>query len=800
KAQHPENTTDAQRKFASDLYFLLPGKAKIFATRGLGGPPPPPGGLGGPPPPPGGLGGPPGPPPLPGGLGGPPPPPSSSGTGGAKTIPEGENFITLYMDRLNGFARNVPSILGLVDEAPEKVTEYKKVVLKDAKQKIEMLDGIIKNAEIANDIKALLDGSLSEDKAYGYYLLLSTLKPATTEDISFSWQRSLPATMKAMKSLINYIKTTTLPAELDKSSKLSSGAPKFGTGSTGKVDFFTYIDEDFKALWKVDPDLKLLTLQKKSEDTDKKIAALDEAKAGIRNIAQIISSFSNNVYGFSLPLNKIQEKIAALKTSENDTPQERIKQFKDALQQIFGEIVVDGKPLSDLKGQKATSLEASIEPTSLKPVDYHAAILLMSHFLDEDAYLKSLHDLTKQLGAGAIASTDALKKDLHDVIRKDMLKITGGDPIVMESNNISETKVERFFDIKGNVFTPKKVEASFTAIKKDLESFEAKFKEAFENYTAGKTIMPPNIRLLSVKEPNLRTILDNYHKTKIVIDEAFITAFMDGFNEVASKMNDNKSYVATVEKVKREYPLLVAPKTGEDPIKKGERVEKLEKLVEDSFDFMQILNISKFIPPEDQAPNVPYSYVKMMLMFKAFSSSQWSNTAKESKDPSKVTSKDTSKTPTKSIISTPGAGKGSGLLTGVNLDTLNFQQLHDLADKIEQEKGAYAQSFDQKKGDIKNDLEYKVFVAEHEKVNSKLERLLGLSSFEYWEKLAPTKFLTIPLTGKTGYALQPKEENEILEFMKEIKGDLKSKRTYDSNMKKLEKYQPDLHKKVLEIK
>jgi hypothetical protein len=810
KAQHPENTTNAQRKFASDLYFLLPGKAKIFATGGLGGPPSikgPPTLTGG------GSGGRGGPPPLlTGGRGGPPIPSSGTVTGGVKTIPEGENFPALYEARLTGFARNVPSILGLVDEVPEKegeepkkVTEYKKVVLKDAKQKIDMLNGIINNPEIAKDIKALMDGSLSEDKAYGYYLLLSTLKPATTEDISFSWQRSLPATIKAMKSLIQYVKTTTLPAELEKFSKLSTGPAKFGTGSVGKVDFFTYIDEDFKDLWKIDPDLKLLTVQKKPEDTDKKIAELDGITQGIQNIVAIISLFSNSVYGSAIPLNKLTERIAAIKTSETDEPRARIKQFKDELQKIFGEIVVDGKPLSDLKGEKAISLEASIEPLKLKPTDYHAAILLMSHFLDEDAYLKSLQDLTKQLEAGAIASPDALKKDLHDAIKNDMLKVTGGEPIVMESNKIDETKVEYFFDIKGNVFTKKEVEKRFVEIKKNLESFELKFKKAFENYKDGKSIMPPTIKLLSVSEPNLRTIFDKYNKTKIVIDEAFIAAFMEGFNEVASKMEGNKSYVTTVEKVKREYPLLVAPKTGEDPTQKGERETKLKKLVEDSFDFMQILNISKFIPPEDQAPNVPYSYVKMMLMFKAFSSGQWSNTAKESKGPSKGTSKDpskdTSKTPTKSIIIATPTGKGSGLLTGVNLDTLNFQQLHDLADKVEKQKVDYAKSFDHKKGDLDKDLEYKALVAEFGKVTAKIDRLHVLSSFEYWEKIAPTKILTIPLAGKTGHALQPTEEKEILDFMKAIKdGDSKAKRTYTANMKKLEKYQPELHKKVLAIK
>jgi hypothetical protein len=646
EAQHPDTVTPEMIEAASALYFKLPGASGIFAAT-LPPPPPVKGSSSTPPPPPA--------PPPPGGTisSAPPPPPpappppggpsssSSSSTGNLK-IPEGTNFVTLFETRLAPFNKAVPHFLGLVDSPQEEVAEYAKIVLGNKNPALEKLAQLQKILEPG--LTALKNGTLNPNDAYAYYLVISALKPPLVDSpIKITWMKDVGRTLTYLKSILRYTQKVAIPAAVEVIEKRNAAAAKLkseGGGFKGKgpsgasssssssgqkpMDIYTRFLEDgegptsLKSLWQKDIDLSRIVV-------GDKVASLSKPSGGIPALRGAIQNFIEKTYGTisTLDVGRILDAIHADGSVNN---QDILAQLKEGIHTMIGTIVVEGRSLKD----HTPSLEDSIQAEALKTDDYIAIAANLSHVLEENAFMDRLFHLQAGLEAGAIASNTELEREVHAALLDALQRISGGQPMELEaliqtkkqavanssSKKTEETISSRIYRLRfpGNTFTPKDINSKFESINASIGTLEAAYKAQEESYNSKRSMLPPSMKLLAITNPIAKDILNDYSRAKLLMNDEFVKKLLAALKDAKKSMLKNVPFNKTYTELSTKYPKLA-----------GTPGPALKELVEDAFGFVHAIKVDGLIPADEQAVGLPYSYIKMLLLFEPLMTNVWTN-------------------------------------------------------------------------------------------------------------------------------------------------------------------------------
>lgn len=796
-AQHPDNVTVEQIKFAEHLYFELPGIAKNMSAV-VGGP-------GMPPPPPGGPNSAPPPPPPPGG----PNSASSSSSSQAKEIPNTENFKALFELRLKSYTTQLPAMPALLNENPQELRKYQDLVIKKSVAKLKLFQDFVGKLtkegdgdaapvqveggrqDILVDIKKIMDGTIEPQKLYAYYLMLSALKSETKMgDIQLKWQKDDRSNLRTLRSFINYAKSNILDPEIEKELQKAQGAsatkPKFGAQSEAKIDIFQHVGS-FLELWKADPDLKKIA---PGEQADK----LSGTAGAFKPLSTAVDAFISKAYGIAA-VGKVQDMLSKIPVDEGDSPEILFRKLKVAIATYIENIEVGGVKLETLKGKAPPPITSLIQPKNLGVEDYQGLMIILSHFLDDPKYMEDLLRLEHGVEGAHISSSTDLKQELTRLFESQLQEITRGrvfmDSISEEikvadaaSSNKKAFKIEhnvdRRFDIPGNIFTPQTINAKFESMERTLSEFSDEYRALYTKYTDGSTIFPPSAGLLAAINPQVSKIVSSLDKTEIEVNPKTIEFILDAIKDIEKKLNANKSFKATIDKLTDQYPKLL--RLG--------KMEEAKNLVEESIDTIQLINMKDFIPPEKQGRNVSYTYLKTFITLSALGSTNWKVEAPSQSAP--VSSSSSSSSGGHSQASSSGQSSSQASSSGgnINLSALTFEEL----------KRHYAQLGEEIKAKDLARQSAPELRAESTKYSAEIEKREKPSMVTIWQtdrfgiEVYPNNkdIETIPLLRTVEDPLPEHDHHAIVEFMKAIKDAPKQKGLYGRNLNTIKKFAPHL--------
>ncbi|MGN6670290.1 MAG: hypothetical protein ACTHJ4_01960, partial [Candidatus Nucleicultricaceae bacterium] len=335
--------------------------------------------------------------------------------------------------------------------------------------------------------------------------------------------------------------------------------------------------------------------------------------------------------------------------------------------------------------------------------------------------------------------------------------------------------------IPNNVFTPQEINSKFDALYKDLGEYQDEYNKLYEDYTSGRSILAPSINLLAITKPKVKLILEKLEKTLITMDEKTISQILNAMNDVSRALSQNKTFSEMIKKLQTDYPKLV----------KTRRVSDIANLVEQAVDTVQLIDMKTVIPPEKQGRNVPYTYLKTFLVLKTLTLTSWQ--VEEAQPQAPVSSSGgghASSSQPSSSGAQPSNSSGQPSTDISQIKAMPFDALiakhGELQKEIDDQKTPSASH-----GDLVN---------EAAKYRIEIEKRQRPSEFQFWkidehnkEVIPLAKNMeVIVLLRKTGEHLQPDEEHNIVEFMKEIKPIQKLKSVYTNNLVKIQKYQPHL--------
>ncbi|MBX9697386.1 MAG: hypothetical protein K2X53_04805, partial [Alphaproteobacteria bacterium] len=300
---------------------------------------------------------------------------------------------------------------------------------------------------------------------------------------------------------------------------------------------------------------------------------------------------------------------------------------KEGIRTIIGTIVVEGRPLKD---HTIPSLEDSIQADALKTDDYIAIAANLSHVLEEPAFMDRLFHLQTGLEAGAIPSNTELKREVHAALLEALQRIGVGQPMVLESLALTSTravagkegkaatesvsrKIYRL-SFPGNTFTPKDINSKFESINKSIGTLEEAYKAQEAAYKAGTSILIPSMKLLAITKPIANSISNDYSRVKLTINDEFVKKLLAALKDAKKSMLKNAAFEKTYTELSTKYPKLA-----------GTPGPELKELVEGAFGFVHAIKVDGLIPADEQAVGLPYSYIKMLLLFEPLMTNIWTN-------------------------------------------------------------------------------------------------------------------------------------------------------------------------------
>lgn len=549
-------------------------------------------------------------------------------------IKAGQDFRRLFADRLKSDIGNVPLFLGLVNAKDEVIQGYLDDVLKTAPKK-KSFENLRK--AFGEGFKEIYNGTLDPNKAYAYYLVVNAFVPVSgikghLENFNLSWQTDPQKMLNSIKRVIDYIETEVVLPETQKAQERarSSALNKQNTGGAAaeqaastatknKGDIFDrFLHDDgldnnkLSTLWKNDPDLKKIA-------NEAKVETFAKEATGLPNLLNAIVDFMAKNYD-KADAQAIRRKLAAMDAGEGVTNVQLIANLKDVIKEIIADAT--GGNAAEIK---KTFLE-NIPTQALSEKEYQEAVLIFSHLLDDETHLKGLQDLKKKLENGGVQSNKDLAADLKGVVLAALQSITKNNPVIVEVTNVGTGNARKpifRFDFEGNTVTPPEFQSEFESINAKLKELGAKYDDLVSKYTKRETILPPSLKLLAFEDPSSAALLENYSRTTITIDAAFVEEFFKALSASTRTFKTNSVYQKIFDTMQKEFPGLMFQSQNAHKQNEPEAFKKLAAWLDYNFESVEALNISKVIVKERQSSDVSYAYLRMLFAFQPLIITKW---------------------------------------------------------------------------------------------------------------------------------------------------------------------------------